>query len=482
MSYIGIYPRNFLGKYYGRSINFQCFNCHLVSPKNYYIECHHCICERCVQKIQSCSSCVNQDIIIDGDNPTAFQFTLTEIMLNPYQMQCIFSPCEWQGTYQDFIKIHYRECKFKKNKRLMQEYLIEYNHHDYSHDKNKRSKSEIKIVKKNQKNKYLPVYNLNDSSDDDNIILDESSFDDKSNGLNLKNIEIEKGVNIDNNNFNNNKINTGITNRFSYPNPKIELKNDHNWLYDDDFDNGLNNIFTKRNSTNPELKKTLNIKKEIDNYDYNLIPKDLLNDKKGKNKKNNFDEIVINLSDDNEENEQSNEIPIDVEEQEEEEKEENENGNEENEEDNEIESYEIVDEEEEEKEDENENEEASYYLRKNDNKKKIYEKKEEKEEEEIEEEEDEEENDDNSQDEDYEDREVEEIEEDEYKESEEENSKRNRRREDNYRSKSYNYNFLKKKRNHENYRNDFGLDNYNIYKNNRGIKNNHYSNHKRWKF
>ena len=478
MSYVGIYPRNFLGKYYGRSINFQCFNCHLVSPKNYYIECHHCICERCVQKFQSCSSCVNQDIIIDGDNPTAFQFTLTEIMLNPYQMQCIFAPCEWQGTYQDFIKIHYRECKFKKNKRLMQEYLIEYNNHDYSHDKNKRSKSEIKIVKKNQKNKYLPVYNLNDSSDEDNIILDESSFDDKSNGLNLKNIEIEKGVNIDNNFNNNNKINTGITNRFSYPNPKIELKNDHHWLYDDDFDNGLNNIFTKRNSTNPEFKKTLNIKKEIDNYDYNLIPKDLLNDKKGKNKKNNFDEIVINLSDDNEENEQSNEISIDVEEQEEEE-------NEENEEDNEIESYEIVDEEEEEKEekeDENENEEASYYLRKNDNKKKIYEKREEKEEEEIEEEEDEEENDDNSRDEDYEDREVEEIEEDEYKESEEENSKRNRRREDNYRSKSYNYNFLRKKRNHDNYRKNFGLDIYNIYKNDRGIKNNHFNNHKRWKF
>ena len=478
MSYIGIYPRNFLGKYYGRSINFQCFNCHLVSPKNYYIECHHCICERCVQKIQSCSSCVNQDIIIDGDNPTAFQFTLTEIMLNPYQMQCIFAPCEWQGTYQDFIKIHYRECKFKKNKRLMPEYLIEYNNHDYSHDKNKRSKSEIKIVKKNQKNKYLPVYNLNDSSDDDNIILDESSFDDKSNGLNLKNIEIEKGVNIDNNFNNNNKINTGITNRFSYP--KIELKNDHHWLYDDDFDNGLNNIFTKRNSTNPEFKKTLNIKKEIDNYEYNLIPKDLLNDKKGKNKKNNFDEIVINLSDDNEEVEQSNEISIDVEEQEEEENEENEN---ENEEDNEIESYEIVDEEEEEKEEkEDENEEASYYLRKNDNKKKIYEKREEKEEEEIEEEEDEEENDDNSRDEDYEDREVEEIEEDEYKESEEENSKRNRRREDNYRSKSYNYNFLRKKRNHDNYRKNFGLDNYNIYKNDRGIKNNHFNNHKRWKF
>ena len=480
MSYIGIYPRNFLGKYYGRSINFQCFNCHLVSPKNYYIECHHCICERCVQKIQSCSSCVNQDIIIDGDNPTAFQFTLTEIMLNPYQMQCIFAPCEWQGTYQDFIKIHYRECKFRKNKRLMQEYLIEYNNHDYSHDKNKRSKSEIKIVKKNQKNKYLPVYNLNDSSDEDNIILDESSFDDKSNGLNLKNIEIEKGVNIDNinNNINNNKINTGITNRFSYP--KIELKNDHHWLYDDDFDNGLNNIFTKRNSTNPEFKKTLNIKKEIDNYDYNLIPKDLLNDKKGKNKKNNFDEIVINLSDDNEEVEQSNEISIDVEEKEEEENENEENENE-NEEDNEIESYEIVDEEEEE-EKEDENEEASYYLRKNDNKKKIYEKKEEKEEEEIEEEEDEEENDDNSRDEDYEDREVEEIEEDEYKESEEENSKRNRRREDNYRSKSYNYNFLRKKRNHDNYRKNFGLDIYNIYKNDRGIKNNHFNNHKRWKF
>ena len=477
MSYVGIYPRNFLGKYYGRSINFQCFNCHLVSPKNYYIECHHCICERCVQKIQSCSSCVNQDIIIDGDNPTAFQFTLTEIMLNPYQMQCIFAPCEWQGTYQDFIKIHYRECKSRKNKRLMQEYLIEYNHHDYSHDKNKRSKSEIKIVKKNQKNKYLPVYNLNDSSDEDNIILDESSFDDKSNGLNLKNIEIEKGVNIDNNfNNKNNKINTGITNRFSNPNPKIELKNDH-WLYDDDYDNGLNNIFTKRNSTSTEFKKNLNIKKEIDNYEYNLIPKDLLNDKKGKNKKNNFDEIVINLSDDNEENEHSNEISIDVEEQEEEE---NENENEENEEDNEIESYEIVDEEEEEKEDENENEEASYYLRKNDNKKKIYEKKEE--EEEIEEEEDEEENDDNSRDEDYEDREVEEIEENEYKESEEENSKRNRRKEDNYRSKSYNYNFLRKKRNHDNYRKNFGLDNYHIYKNDRGIKNNHFNNHKRWKF
>ena len=158
MSYVGIYPRYFLGKYYERSKNFQCFNCHLISPKNYFIECHHCVCEHCAKKYLFCPLCLNQEITLEGDNPTAFQFTLTEIILNPYEMQCIFSQCPWQGTYQDFIKSHYMVCKYRKNKRLLHEYFLELNH-DYSNEKNKRSKSEIKVVKKKEKNLYLPLNN-----------------------------------------------------------------------------------------------------------------------------------------------------------------------------------------------------------------------------------------------------------------------------------------------------------------------------------
>ena len=494
MSYVGIYPRYFLGKFYERSKNFQCFNCHLISPKNYFIECHHCVCEHCAKKYLFCPLCLNQEITLEGDNPTAFQFTLTEIILNPYEMQCIFSQCPWQGTYQDFIKSHYMVCKYRKNKRLLREYFLELNH-DYSNERNKRSKSEIKIVKKSEKNLYLPLNNWKESN---YISLDDSSFDNKSNGLNLNDIKIKNSFKE------NNKINTGIIHNFSYP--KKEIKNEH-YNYNNDFKNGSNNLLIKKNSFSQNFKNTINVKNEIDNYDDILIPKDILNNnKKENNNKYNNDEIFIRLSDSSEENNSDSDenkeeeelsdklsIVLDGKDEEENQYEENEE-NEENEngEEYEMESFEIIDEEEEneddeendnenENDDENDNDDeeqvSSYYLRKND-KKRIYEKEEKDESEEIEDDEDEDEDDDNNnnQDEDYEEEEIEEIE-NEDEESEEEKNKRKKRKEYDYRSKSYDFNLLRKKRNHDNY-NYESNKNYSIKKE----KNNHFGNYKRYKF
>ena len=149
MSTLGIYPKNFLGKYTSRAKNFECFYCHLVSPKNYFIECQHCICQKCIQFKRYCSICHDKMIRLNGDNPTAFQFIVTEKMINTYLMKCIFKPCIWTGMYHDFIHGHYDECQFKQGNKLMKEYFEEFEKEEI----NRKCKSELKVAKRNNKNK-----------------------------------------------------------------------------------------------------------------------------------------------------------------------------------------------------------------------------------------------------------------------------------------------------------------------------------------
>ena len=159
----GIYPNNFLDKYLKRSKNFECFNCHLVSPKNYFIECQHCICQNCLKKKKFCSLCKTQLININGENHTAFQFKVSQIILYPYLMKCIFDSCPWTGTYEDFIKKHYDICQYRKGKKLLNEYFEEFDE-EIPIENNKRSKSELKVVRRSSsfyEEKYKSKYTYN---------------------------------------------------------------------------------------------------------------------------------------------------------------------------------------------------------------------------------------------------------------------------------------------------------------------------------
>ena len=217
MSTLGIYPKNFLGKYTSRAKNFECFYCHLVSPKNYFIECQHCICQKCIQFKRYCSICHDKMIRLNGDNPTAFQFIVTEKMINTYLMKCIFKPCIWTGMYHDFIHGHYDECQFKQGNKLMKEYFEEFEKEEI----NRKCKSELKVAKRNNKNKNK--FFLYDNYSDDDVNSSSSyeleSFDKKSekddkinnkekiyNNYNYNNI-YNKNYYNDNSKYNNNNEN-----------------------------------------------------------------------------------------------------------------------------------------------------------------------------------------------------------------------------------------------------------------------------------
>ena len=298
MSSKGIYASNFLSKYFNRSKNFECFDCKLISPKNYFIECQHCICQRCLPNNKYCSLCPNQRIKVDGDNPTAFQFILTEIILNPYLMKCVFNPCEWQGTYHDFIKVHYQECDFRKNRELYQEYFEEFSNGE-SEERNKRSKSEIKSVKKNVRNKY----SLNNSSNDNSS--DERDFYNSFYRRNKRD--------------NNDKIKNMLAKRNKYE--KIE-KNNEIKPSKDDFEIYQDNFFSIKKGFVCEN----NYPKNFNNGAFG-INKVVNNEEKSFEHQNNYrncdlKEIVINIGDDSDENEEEEEDEKDEEEEEDEENEE----------------------------------------------------------------------------------------------------------------------------------------------------------------
>ena len=294
MSSKGIYASNFLSKYFNRSKNFECFDCKLISPKNYFIECQHCICQRCLSNNKYCSLCPNQRIKVDGDNPTAFQFILTEIILNPYLMKCVFNPCEWQGTYHDFIKVHYQECDFRKNRELYQEYFEEFSNGE-SEERNKRSKSEIKSVKKNVKNKY----SLNNSSNDNSS--DERDFNNSFYRRNKRD--------------NNDKIKNMLAKRNKYEkiekNNEIKPSKDDFEIYQDNFFSIKKGFICEKNNPKNFNNCLFGINKIVNNEEKSF---------EQQNNYKNYDlkEIVINIGDDGDENEEEEDDEKDEEEEEEE--------------------------------------------------------------------------------------------------------------------------------------------------------------------
>ena len=202
----GIYGKDFLFEYRKRASEFECFNCKLVSPKNYFILCKHCICQKCVKKLSTCLIDENE-IITERKNATAFQFIITEKLLNPFMMKCIFIGCGWAGKYQNFIHNHYYECKFKFDNVLSDEYLVEsnnankinsnsesYQNYNLKSVKKNEKKKNLQIIQKIQKNKF---YNNNFKSPSNFINLneEENEVKEEENEINEEENEINEEEN-----------------------------------------------------------------------------------------------------------------------------------------------------------------------------------------------------------------------------------------------------------------------------------------------
>ena len=298
---LGIYTRDFLFEYINRAEKFECFYCKLVSPKNYFLECKHCICQYCLKQFKECSLDGNK-IIVNGRNPNAFQFIITENLLNPFLMTCIFNGCNWGGKYEDFIGKHYFSCKFRKDKELLNEYFNLFN------DKKIIKKNERKSFKKkdnfynedkNDKNKYYNLYNNYYNIEDED--KNENDVQKNENEYNKENKE-EKEENyiiLENNNeeesdefnfYKKNKyekekfisIDTDIKN-------KIKKSYKKNKLFYNDYSKSLNTQEKDEESSIYEIH-------EFSNYDSNEINFEIGKKRKRSNDdKNNEDEKEIFL-------------------------------------------------------------------------------------------------------------------------------------------------------------------------------------------
>jgi len=372
-------------------------------------------------------------------------------------MKCVFNPCEWKGTYYDFIKQHYQRCQYRKKRELYPEYFEEFTNGE-SEDRNRRSKSEIKCVKKNAKKRYSLNNNSNDNSSD------EKDFNRSFCGNNKKN--------------NNDKIKNMFIRRNA--NEKIEKNNeikpsrDDFEIYHDNYFSIKKDFIYEKNNPKNLNNHVFNINEEVNNEEESYEQGNSYKNEKV----NDLEEITINIGDDSDENE------------EEEEEEEDDDEEEEIEEDDDKKRYRpkrldieleiegengeiiplIEEEEDEEDEDNNEDEENDVeeeYIKfvEKDTSKDTHLK--ENESEEIE-------NEDNYQDEDYEQEEIEEQ--DEYDESEqEEKIKRKRKikcqkKKTMVRPNNVNYNYLNRKRKY------YPIDNDYFNENNEHYDDNNYNN------
>ena len=195
---LGIYTYNFLFEYKKRAKEFECFNCKLVSPKNYFIKCKHCICQECLKGMEF-DKCPfdNIEIITGGKEPTAYQFIILDKLLNPFIMKCIFKGCQWVDKYQNFIEKHYNECQFKRDENLLDEYFngceaIKINR---NRNRNKSKKKPQKNIKNNKNinefelDKNEEIYSDNEISTR-NIILNDEEDEEKD-----KDKEYEEDIN-----------------------------------------------------------------------------------------------------------------------------------------------------------------------------------------------------------------------------------------------------------------------------------------------
>ena len=151
-----IYRDDFLFNYKKKAKYFECLYCKLVSPKNFFLLCRHCLCVNCLKFYEKCPydndiDNKNKKIILKGQRQNAFQFVITENILHNFLMKCIFNGCNWAGTYKYFIETHYYECKYRLDNSLLNEYFK--NKNDGNNKEKKEKKWKIKCLREIKKRK-----------------------------------------------------------------------------------------------------------------------------------------------------------------------------------------------------------------------------------------------------------------------------------------------------------------------------------------
>ena len=97
----------------------ECIYCKLVSIKNYFMVCNHCICEDCIKEKRKCP--LDNIIIIKDINTFNNELIIGEL-LEDKKIKCIFRDkgCEWIGAYNEFKNKHIYECTYKYNQPLIE--------------------------------------------------------------------------------------------------------------------------------------------------------------------------------------------------------------------------------------------------------------------------------------------------------------------------------------------------------------------------
>ena len=97
----------------------ECIFCKLVSIKNYFMVCNHCICEDCIKEKRKCP--LDNIVIIKDINTFSNELIVGEL-LEDKKIKCIFrnKGCEWIGTYNEFKNKHVHECIYKYNQPIIE--------------------------------------------------------------------------------------------------------------------------------------------------------------------------------------------------------------------------------------------------------------------------------------------------------------------------------------------------------------------------
>lgn len=186
----------------------ECIYCKLVSIKNYFMVCNHCICEDCIKEKRKCP--LDNINIIKDINTFNNELIIREI-IEDKKIKCIFRDkgCKWTGTYNEFESKHFHKCKYKYNQPMLEIREVE------DEDEDVRGQSDG-----NEEEESIFLYDFNSDINLNNKLLNKKRNHSYNEDLNWRNNRIK----------NNNTIHITDNNIKShlYLNDILQLKNNLN--------------------------------------------------------------------------------------------------------------------------------------------------------------------------------------------------------------------------------------------------------------
>ena len=215
----------------------ECIFCKLVSIKNYFMVCNHCICEDCIKEKRKCP--LDNIVIIKDINTFNNELIIGEL-LEDKKIKCIFRDkgCEWIGTYNEFENKHIHECTYKYNQPIIEIRNIEGEDENEFEGEDERGQSD--------ENEEESIF-LNDFNDD--INLDNKLLNKKRNRSYKENINERK---------------SGIKNK------KLSHYTENNI----EFHSYFNNILKIKNNLNTNLQYINNCEYHLSFYHNNYLSLD----------------------------------------------------------------------------------------------------------------------------------------------------------------------------------------------------------------